>query len=335
MRKNLFLMFAALFVLISAGPLFAQRKLTIKLASVAPENTPWGAALNRIAAEWTRITNGEATLQIYHNGVAGSESDVLRKLKQNQIQAAVFSSLGMASIAKEVMTLSVPFFIRTDDELEMVLANVKTDLEKRIENNGFHMLAWSRAGWVKVFSRSPVVVPDDLKKLKLGTAADQEELMQTFKAMGYKMVPVEITDAVIALNSGMIDAVYQSPVYVGGFQIFGVAKNMMDLNVAPFMGGIVMNRVAWRAIPEKYKPALIEASNRIAAEIDTSTAQLETEAIRTMEDYGLAINRVNNSQADLWHADTDKAMPALLGTTFDRDLYNRINGLLKDYRAKR
>jgi TRAP-type C4-dicarboxylate transport system substrate-binding protein len=335
MKKNWFLAFALLFVLVSPGPLFAQRKLTIRLASVAPENTPWGAALNRIAAEWARITNGEATLQVYHSGVAGSEADVLRKLKQNQIQAAVFSSLGMASIAREVMTLSVPFFIRTDDELEMVLANVKTELEKKIEDNGFHVLAWSRAGWVKVFSRSPVVVPDDLKKLKLGTSPDQEELMQTFKAMGYKMVPVEITDAVIALNSGMIDAVYQSPVYVGGFQLFGVAKNMMNLNVAPFMGGIVMNRVAWRAVPEKYKSALIEATHRIAAEIDTSTAQLETEAIRTMRGYGLAVNEVSGAQAGLWHADTDKAVPALLGTAFDRDLYNLINGLLKDYRAKR
>lgn len=331
----MFRVFAVLFVLISAGPLFAQRKLTVKLASVAPENTPWGAALNRIAAEWTRITNGEVTLQIYHNGVAGSETDVLRKLKQNQIQAGVFSSQGMAAISKEVMTLSVPFFIQTDDELEMVLNNVKTDIEKKIENNGFYMLAWSRAGWVKVFSRSAVFVPDDLKKQKLGTAADQAELMQTFKTMGYKMVPIEITDAIIALNSGMIDAVYQSPVYVGGFQIFGVAKNMMDLNVAPFMGGIVTNRVAWRTVPDKYKPALIEATNRIAAEIDTSTAQLEAEAIRTMQGYGLTINRVNESQANLWYADTDKAMPALLGTTFDRDLYNRIDTLLKDYRAKR
>jgi TRAP-type C4-dicarboxylate transport system substrate-binding protein len=159
--------------------------------------------------------------------------------------------------------------------------------------------------------------------------------MQAFKAMGYRMIATEINDAIIALNSGMIDAVYQSPVAVGGFQIFGVAKNMTDLNVAPFMGGIVMNRVAWRAIPERHKPAIIEVTKKIAEEIDTSINQLEEEAIRTMLNYGLVVNRVSADQAKLWYADTEKAMPALLGATFDRDLYNRITALLNTYRARR
>jgi TRAP-type C4-dicarboxylate transport system substrate-binding protein len=335
MKKKLIRVLAVLFILISAGPLFAQRKITIKLASMVPENTPWGVALNRMAAEWSRVTNGDVTLQVYHNGVAGGETDVLRKLKQNQIQAAVFTSLGMSSIAKEVMTLSVPFFIQTDDELEWILSNVKGELEKKIDENGFYMLAWAKAGWVKIFSRSPVFAPDDLKRQKLGTSADQEELMQAFKAMGYRMVPMEINDSIIALNSGMVDAVYQSPIAVGGFQIFGIAKNMTDLNVAPFMGGIVMNRVAWRTVPDRYKPAITEVTNKIAEEIDSSINQLEEEAIRTMLNYGLIVNHVNNDQAKLWYADTERAMPALLGTTFNRDLYNRITVLLNNFRSGR
>jgi TRAP-type C4-dicarboxylate transport system substrate-binding protein len=110
---------------------------------------------------------------------------------------------------------------------------------------------------------------------------------------------------------------------------------MTDLNVAPFMGGIVMNRVAWRSVPDKYKPAIMEVSTKIAQEIDTSISQLEADAIRTMQNYGLTINHVSADQAKLWYTDIEKAMPSLLGSTFDRDLYNRINGLLTAYRARR
>ena len=63
----------ALVLFVLAGPVFAQRTVTIKMASPVPENTPWGYFFNQLAADWRRITNGEVELIVYHNGVAGSE----------------------------------------------------------------------------------------------------------------------------------------------------------------------------------------------------------------------------------------------------------------------
>jgi TRAP-type C4-dicarboxylate transport system substrate-binding protein len=317
------------------GPVFAQKKVTIKLASLVPENTPWGAALNRMAQDWAKATNDEVVLVIYHNGVAGSERDVLRKLKQNQIQAAIFSSTGMSAIAPEIMTVSCPFLIRNDDELDLVLNALKGDLEQRINDRGFFTLAWARAGWVKFFSKAPVFLPVDLKRQKLGTASDQPELMQAFKSMGYNMVPVELTDVLIALNGGMIDAVYQSPVAVGGYQIFGVAKNMASINIAPFMGSIILNQRAWRSIPDTYKPKLLEITRKMEKELDTSILKLESDAVVTMSAYGLVINQVSPAQAQIWYTDVERAIPNLLGTTFDKEIYGKIETILRDYRSGR
>jgi len=65
-RKIRFLL-VILILFFIVNPLFAQRKITIKLASLVPENTAWGAAINRLAAEWARITNGEVEVIVYHN----------------------------------------------------------------------------------------------------------------------------------------------------------------------------------------------------------------------------------------------------------------------------
>ena len=313
-------------------PLYAQR--IIKVASMVPENTPWGGALNRMAAEWTQACNGQVVFQIFHNGVAGSELDVLRKLKLNQIQGAVFSTVGMSAISQEVMTLSVPFMIRTDDELDIVLNSAKDDLEKMITSKGFQVVAWARAGWVKVFSKTPVSSPADLKRMKMGTIAGQAELMQAFRSMGYQMIPVDITECVIALNSGMIDALYQSPLIIAGHQIFGVTKNMMELNVAPIMGGLLMNQPAWRSIPERFRPAILDIAKKVEREMDLSIISLEKDAIDIMKSYGLAINSLNPGQVQVWYDDADRAIPGLLGTTFNRDLYNRFNTILGNYRGR-
>jgi TRAP-type C4-dicarboxylate transport system substrate-binding protein len=288
-----------------------------------------------MAAEWAAATNGGVTLQIYHNGTAGSEPDVLRKLRLNQIQAGVFSSVGLNAITPEIITLSVPFLIRNDGELEAVLSNLKSDLEAKIDEKGFFTLAWARAGWVRIFSRTPVFVPGDLKKQTVGTDPGEEKLMQAFKAMGYKMEAVPINDNLIALNSGKIDALYQSPIAVGGYQLFGIAKNMTNMNIAPFMGGIIMNRTAWRSIPDQYKPRLLEIAKRIEQDIDTSIFQLENEAVETMKKYGLTVNQVTRQQEQEWYADAARAIPSLLGTAFDRGIYEKINTILANYRNGR
>ncbi|GHV82362.1 C4-dicarboxylate-binding protein DctB [Spirochaetia bacterium] len=323
------------FCMVGPAPVFAApRKVVIKLASLVPENTPWGDAFNRMVKEWSEATNGEVELVIYHNGIAGNESDVLRKLKMNQIQAAVLSTLGLSTITPGIITVSCPFLIRDDTELDLVLKDLKPELERRINSKGFYTLAWSKVGWLKFFSKAPVFTPDDMKKQKLGSSETEPALMDAFKAMGYQMIPVNMNQIVMSLTGGMVDAVYQSPVYAGGLQLFGLAKNMADINVAPLMGGIIMNQAAWRSIPEKYKPELIRITKRMEAGLDTSILALEAEIIQTMKQYGLIINQLTPAQEQLWYDDGKRIIPALLGKTLDRETYRRIETILTDHRVE-
>ena len=322
-------------LLFAVNPLFAQRKITIKMASPIPENTPWGQFFNKMASDWKKITNGEVELIIYHNGVAGTEKDVVRNLRLNQLQGAVLSTLGLYEISPEVMTLSCPFLVRNDDELDLVLGGLKGDLEEKINGKGYFTLAWARVGWVKFFSKAPIFVPADLKKQKLGSDADQAELNQVFKTMGFQMIPVGRNDILVALNSSMVDAVFQSPIAVGSTQAFGLAKNMASINVAPFLGAIVFNQRAWRSIPDKYKPQIIESVRGYEAELDRNIRKLEDDMIKMMENYGLTVNQLDSAQEQQWYDEIGKVMPSLVGTLFDKGIYGRIVTILTDYRNRR
>jgi len=329
-RLRPLLMVAALFLL--AAPLFAQRRMPpIRLASLVPENTPWGAAINRMAADWSRATNGEVTVIVFHNATAGDEPEVLRKLRMNDIQAAVFTSIGLSSLMPEVMAVSYPFLIRNDAELNEVMTRIKPELDAKIQQNGFQTLAWAQAGWIKIFSKAPVFVPDDLRRMKLGTGTE-EEMLQAFRIMGYQMVPTTLSQIITDLNSGKVDAIYQSPIYAAGGQIFGIAKNMADINVAPFMGGILMNRTAWNRIPDRYKAELLAICKRMERDIETSILNLESETIATMVRYGLQVNELTPQQMQVWYDDTARFESRLVGPVFNRDYYRRISAILADYR---
>ncbi|MDR0388129.1 MAG: TRAP transporter substrate-binding protein DctP [Treponema sp.] len=340
-----FVWFLTLIVLLGgffgSGSLYAQRrrsqggKQVLKIASLVPEDSPWGRAINRIAEEWYEITGGEVELQISHGGVLGSETAVLQQLRLGQIQGAVLTSFGLNSIAKGIITLSCPFLIRNDQELTMVLNELKPEFEEKLNNGGVFTLCWAQVGWLKVFSKEPVFVPADLKKQKVAGTDDELEMLQAFKAMGYQMIPVALNELLFALSGGMVDAVYQSPIYVGSMQLFGVAKNMASINISPFMGGIVLGREAWARIPRQYRARLQAVAKQVEQEIYRSTQQLEMDVINTMTRHGLKINQVSPQQEQLWYDDTAKAIPALLGTTFDRDIYERITAQLQAYRNHR
>ena len=327
----------AIIVLIAAGQVWGQqrRTITIRLASIAPEATPWGDALNRMAAEWSRVTNGEVELVVFHGGVAGDEAEALRKLRLNQIQAAVFTAQGLKTVMPETMVISYPLLIRNDAELDEVLSKIRPELDARIANNGFVTLAWSRGGWVQIFSKNQVFTPNEVRSQRMGTNPDDQEFIQAFRAMGYRMVPVSMNDLLVSLNSGMIDATYMSPVMMAAGQLFASANNMLDMNLAPFMGGILMNQTAWRRIPERYRPQLMAISKRIESEIDASISRLEAEAISAMTRHGLRVNRPSPAQLQEWQAEIDRYENALAGPIFDRALYLKIKGILEEYRKGR
>jgi TRAP-type C4-dicarboxylate transport system substrate-binding protein len=110
---------------------------------------------------------------------------------------------------------------------------------------------------------------------------------------------------------------------------------MASINIAPFMGGIVLSREGWASLPHQYIARLQAAAKRVEHNIFRSTQQLETSIIRTMVQHGLTVNQLSPRQEQMWFDDINKAMPGLLGTVFDRNIYERIVALLQTYRSQR
>src|SRR6056297_2441978 len=209
---------------------------TLKIASAAPESSPWGRALNRIAADWREISGGQVTLQIFHNGIAGEQNDINRKMRIGQIQGALFTSDSLALLSDEIFALSAPVLIRSDEELDYVFERLRPDIEESIEGTQFEVIGWSKAGWVNFFANEPVRRPADLKDLALAVGDDQPQTARAFRRMGYEVVPMRQNALLTSLNSGMVDAFYASPIAAAGFQWFARAQHMLDLDVAPFLG---------------------------------------------------------------------------------------------------
>jgi TRAP-type C4-dicarboxylate transport system substrate-binding protein len=341
MKRSRIIALAFLFIFLPSHAVFAQRggrageTIEVRFASALPRNSDWGRGLDRIAAEWARVTNNEVRLRVIHDGLEGSELKMLSSLASNNIQAGLFSSAGISEICPAVMTLSIPFLIKNDAEFDLVLKETLPMLDAQLSRTNFVVITWSKGGWVSVFSKEPVIVPDDLRRQRLATGPELKDMNLAFRTMGFHTVETDIVDVGTRLANNMINAIYMIPAAIAPMGLHRHLNNMLDMPIAPVLGGIVVNRDTWNRIRPEHQRELIRVTQRIGTEFDAAMPRTESSAVSSMRGHGLAVNKPNQAQEALWRAEIDRALPSLLGTVFDRDLYQRINEILVRSRGGR
>ncbi len=308
--------------------------ITIKIGSIAPARSPWDKALRELGREWKRISNGKIRLKIYPGGIAGSEKAMIRKMKIGILGGAVFTNRGITNIYPDFYVLGIPLLIQSEEELNYITAKLNPYFDEKIEERGYKVLIWSMAGWVQFFSKNPIYTPDDLKKHKLSFATGEPKMEQSWKRSGYQVIPNELKDMMMGLQSGMVDAFYLPPLIAASGQYFALAPNMASIKVAPLYGGIVLSKKVWDKVPDNLKDELLAAGRKISLKLSVDIEKLEKDAIKTMVENGLKINVLNKEMRKKWHTESDKSVKHLLGKAFSKEIYDKLQKCLNEFRKK-
>ncbi len=75
---------------------FVASAADLKIATVAPDGSHWMQQMRAGAEEIKTRTAGRVTVKFYPGGVMGNDSQVLRKIRANQLQGGAFASGGLA-----------------------------------------------------------------------------------------------------------------------------------------------------------------------------------------------------------------------------------------------
>ncbi len=314
----------------SAGPA-ASAPVVIKIASIAPDRSPWDKALEKMANDWERLSNGSVQVKIYPGGIAGGEQDMIRKMRLGVLQGGVFSNMGLAKIDHSVTVLSIPFLFHSREEFNAVFDQMKPSFEKSIDESGFKVMFWTLAGWVNFFSKTPVIEPDDLKKLKISVTSDFPEVEQIWKRMGYEVVSSD-DNMMIQLQSGAVSAIYLPPLIAGSGQYFALAPHMLAPSLAPLVGGLLLSDKAWASIPAELHQPFLDATLDEAKGLYDETERLEADAVKMMKENGLVIHEVPASAMAKWRQAAQKAVDDLIGSVFSKEIYDQAVGYVQAYR---
>lgn len=337
MTKNLLAALSVLAIAASttAAAPAAAGPVVIKIGSIAPSRSPWDKALEKVAREWERISNGTIQVKIYPGGLAGTEIDMIRKMRLGSLQGGVFTSMGMSKIERSVTALNIPLLFHSPEEFNVVFEKVRPALEQKVEEKGFKVVLWTLAGWVQFFTKKPIVNPEDLKKFKISVTDNDPEIEQVWKKMGYEVVPGDFKDLMVQLSSGAVTAAYMPPLLAGSGQFFAVVPHLLTLRLAPLVGGLLLSDKAWASIPTDLRQPLLEAVADASRGLYEETMRLEADAVKMMQDNGLIVHEPTAEALSKWRDAAALGVSDLIGPIFSKEMYDRIVGYLQEFRKTR
>ena len=271
-------------------PAIAQKPTTVKLATLVPERSVWGVLLRDLTEEWKKVTDGRVVARIYPGGVAGDDPDIVRKMRIGQLQAATITVTGLAEIDEAFNVFSIPLFYESYEEYFYVLDSLEPVLRQRLEAKGFTFLHWGHGGWVYLFATEPVNTIDDLKRLKLFVWAGSDRLVRWWKDNGFRPVPLALTDALPAMQTGMIEAVPSTPLAALSLQWYRQTPYMLDMGIAPLVGATVITKRGWSKISKEDQEKILLVSSRAAEGFEVEIPAQDASAIAEMKKRGLTVN---------------------------------------------
>ena len=306
-----------------------------KVASLAPDGSIWAKRFQAFVREVGEKTNGEVGFKIYAGGVMGDDQDMYRKMKIGQLHGGGFTMTGIGEIVPDFRVIGLPFLFRSYNEADCVIQGIWPRFEKAFAEKNLVLLATSEVGFIYTMSTEPVLTLTDLKKTKSWTPEGDPISIVFFESIGITPIPLSIPDVLTALQTGLIDTVYNS--FYGSIvlQWFTRTKYITDVPFAYAYGAFVLDKKMFSRLPPDYAAILETSAKKHFARLLEDTRNSNAEALQVLKNNGIKLLEITPATYDELLISQKEAVAKLVGDAFSKEIYEETVQILTDFRAKK
>ncbi len=303
-----------------ASPRRPKPQHEIKLATLAPDGSTWMNIMHELDAAVRRETENRVGFKFYPGGVQGDELVVLKKIRTGQLHGGGFTGLGLGEIASELRVLELPFLFQDPAEVDQVHEKLDPTFEKILGDKGYVLLGWAEVGFIYLFTDRPVAGPEDLKQVKMWLWEGDRLAADFFSAYGISPIPLAVTDVLTALETGLINGVYASPLACIALQWFTRVSHMTDARLTHGIGAVVVDRRTWDPIPAADQATVRRLAAAHFRQLVERTRKENEESIAVMQKRGITIVTPDAARVaefstigrQVWRAEVGKLYPQSL-----------------------
>ncbi|WP_299396095.1 TRAP transporter substrate-binding protein [Pelagibius sp.] len=284
------------------------------------------AAGKKFVEEFERLTGGDHSIRMFHNGQLGSEQDTVNDAAIGTLDFSVLAINNITPFSPTVGVLTLPYMILSLDEaVQLTQGDVGKELtENTIRDAGVRIVAWSYAGYrVLSNSKKPIKTMADLQDVVVRVPKN-EIMIDTYNSWGNNPTPMAWSETFTALQQGVVDGQDTPYITIHAMKFYEVQKYITNLRYLFLLEPIIVSESVFQEQSEEVQNAILEAGT-LATQFSAQYLA-DTEA-RLKEDLiakGMEIVDPANEEKEWIEAATTTVWPKFYDSIGGKDKLNAI-----------
>ena len=304
----------------------AQAATTLKIGTLAPQDSPWGKEFKRWAKEVSSDTNGELGLDFQWNGQAGDEVLMVQKIRTGQLDGAAITAIGLAQTGvTDVLLFQMPGLFSNWGKLDAARNAMRDEFDRQFESKGFTVLGWGDVGAIKTMSVGfEVRRPADLQGKGCFFLAGDPIEPKFFAAIG-GITPRQMTvnEILPGLTSGSITAMAAPPLAAEQLQWASRITNINTMTSAFAIGAIIVSSSRVQSLPQHFKDVMGARGREAADRLTKSIRNLDAQAFARIKSTKPAYEP-NEAERNEWRDLFARVRQGLRGSVFTPGVFDRV-----------
>ncbi len=306
MIRRLSILICVLLVVVSL-PVTAA---TYKIATISPDGLSWVKKLRDGVKEIDERTEGRVKFKIYPGGVQGDDFTVLRKMRIGQLHGGAVAAGSLTRFYPDLQIYNLPLQFKSYEEVDHIRGEMDKMIAKGLEDAGIVTFAFTETGFAYLLSKTPVRSLEELKELKAWTPEGDPISAELIKSFDVSPIPLNVSDVLAGLQTGLINAVLVPPVVALALQWHNHVEYMMNLPMVYIYSMLAMDKKAFNRISPDDQLIVREVMDRVFQEVERDTRTDNEKAYNALLSIG--IEPVEPTGLSAWQAVADQSVAKLI-----------------------
>lgn len=305
-------------------PVDAQESVTLRIATLAPRGSAWMRVFDAWNNTLRQRTGNRLSLRFYPGGAQGDERDVIRKIRNGQLDGAAVTSTGLSLIVRPALVLQAPGVVENYQQLDRARERLSDEFAQQFQQNGMKLLGWGDVGEGRLFSNRPITRPRDLRSVRPWVWTDDAIFGEFLQVIGANGIRLGVPEVLPALSTGQIDTVISSATAASALQWYTRTTHVTQQPSTLLIGATVMSHSKYESLPADLKAALDETSQQAHRTLVTRIRRDDRRYFQTLTTrHGLTAVDVSAHENE-WRDAARQTRERLAGRLYPRDLMERV-----------
>jgi tripartite ATP-independent transporter DctP family solute receptor len=244
-------------------------------------------------------SDGRIQVDVQNNSVLGSDRELYEALQLNTVQCSFGPMSTLANFEPNYSVCDLPFlFSDKEDAYAQLDGEFGSKLAENLPSVGMRLLAYGENAFRNISnSQRPINTMEDLKGLKIRVMESPVNIA-TYTALGCSPTPMAFSELYTGLSQGTVDGQDNGVVLTYTAKLYEVQKYYTFTGQIYAANGMVFSEAFYQSLPDDLKQVVEDGAKYAMENQRRLNTEMEEELIKTMEDAGVQVNYMADSEID-------------------------------------